>query len=60
LPRYPNIKYFYSDFKKKAGLLRVREMKKEYNLYQQEYCGCEYSYRDTVLARNNKKDTENR
>jgi len=59
-PRYPNIKYFYSDFKKKAGLLRVREMKKEYNLYQQEYCGCEYSYRDTVLARNNKKDTENR
>lgn len=55
-PKYPNIKYFYSDFKKKGGLARVKELKAEYNLYQQQYCGCEYSYRDTILARNNKKD----
>ncbi|OQC10327.1 MAG: hypothetical protein BWX74_00675 [Tenericutes bacterium ADurb.Bin087] len=58
-PYYPTIKYFYSDFKKKAGLLRVREMKEEYNLYQQEYCGCEYSFRDTVLRNKMKKDNEN-
>ena len=50
-PKYPNIKYFYSDFKKKGGLDRVQAMKAEYNLYQQQYCGCEYSYRDTVLKR---------
>lgn len=58
-PKYPNIKYFYSDFKKKGGLERVRQLKKEYNLYQQKYCGCEYSYRDTVLKNNGKKVDEN-
>jgi len=58
-PRFPNIKYFYSDFKKKAGLMRVREMKEEYGLYQQQYCGCEYSYRDTILRKKDQKDTEN-
>lgn len=51
--KYPNIKYFYSDYKKKGGLARVAELKQEYNLYQQQYCGCEYSYRDTVLLRRN-------
>ncbi len=56
-PKYPSIKYFYSDFKKKGGLARVAELKKEYDLYQQQYCGCEYSYRDTLLARRAKKDT---
>lgn len=48
-PKYPHIKYFYSDFKKKGGQVRVQELKKEYGLYQQLYCGCEYSYRDTIL-----------
>lgn len=57
--KYPNIKYFYSDFKKKGGQARVQELKKEYNLYQQQYCGCEYSYRDTILARKAQKNTEN-
>ena len=51
-PKYPNIKYFYSDFKKKGGLDRVQELKREYNLYQQQYCGCEYSYRDTIIKKN--------
>lgn len=48
--KYPKIKYFYSDFKKDGGLDKVKEMKARYNLYQQEYCGCEYSLRDRVLA----------
>lgn len=58
-PHYPNIKYFYSDFKKKDGILRVNEMKKEYNLYQQLYCGCEYSYRDSVILKNKQKTDKN-
>ncbi len=42
--KYPNTKYLYSDFKKNNGLLRVKEMKERYNLYQQLYCGCKYSF----------------
>ena len=37
-------KYFYSDFKKKRGIDRSRELRIEHNLYNQEYCGCIYSY----------------
>lgn len=36
-------KYFYSDFKKKAGIDIAKTMRDEYELYQQDYCGCEYS-----------------
>lgn len=38
-----NIKYLYSDFKKKNGYKRSIELSKEYNLYRQDYCGCEFS-----------------
>ena len=38
-----DIKYLYSDFKKKNGYKRSLELSKEYNLYRQEYCGCVYS-----------------
>lgn len=38
-----NIKYLYSDFKKKEGYKRSIELSKEYNLYRQNYCGCIYS-----------------
>lgn len=48
---YPNTKYFYSDFKKKDGLLRRNELVKQHQLYNQTYCGCRYSIRA-------KKDTE--
>lgn len=37
-------KYFYSDFKKKKGIDRGIELRKKYNLYNQEYCGCIFSY----------------
>lgn len=37
-------KYFYSDFKKHQGIDRATELRKEYNLYNQLYCGCVYSY----------------
>lgn len=38
-----NIKYLYSDFKKKNGYKRSNELAKIYNLYRQNYCGCKYS-----------------
>ena len=34
-----------SNFKKKDGFLRSIELSKEYNLYRQDYCGCEFSFR---------------
>ena len=41
-------KYFYSDFKKKGGDDRRRELINKYCLYNQLYCGCEYSYAEFV------------
>ncbi|WP_315067781.1 epoxyqueuosine reductase QueH [uncultured Clostridium sp.] len=38
-----NIKYLYSDFKKKEGYKRSIELSNEYNLYRQDYCGCIFS-----------------
>lgn len=32
-----------SDFKKREGYKRSIELSKEFNLYRQNYCGCEYS-----------------
>ena len=37
------ITYLYADFKKQGGYLRSIELSKEYNLYRQNYCGCEFS-----------------
>ena len=37
------IKFLYSDFKKEDGYLNSIKLSKEYNLYRQEYCGCEFS-----------------
>lgn len=44
-----NIKYLYSDFKKKEGYKRSNELSKKYNLYRQHYCGCKYSLRELVI-----------
>ena len=41
-----NIPYLYSDFKKKDGYKRSVLLSKEYDLYRQDYCGCEYSIRN--------------
>jgi len=37
------IKWLYSDFKKKDGYKKSIELSKKYNLYRQDYCGCIYS-----------------
>lgn len=39
------VKNLPSDFKKKEGYKRSIELSKKYNLYRQDYCGCEYSRR---------------
>lgn len=43
-----NIKYLYSDFKKKEGYKRSNELSKKYNLYRQNYCGCKYSLHEVI------------
>lgn len=37
------VKYLVSDFKKEEGYKKSIELSKEYNLYRQDYCGCNYS-----------------
>ena len=37
------VKYLASDFKKDGGYLHSTELSREYGLYRQNYCGCEYS-----------------
>ena len=44
--KYPNTKYFFSDFKKDNGNLKGIILSNQANLYRQEYCGCQYSLRD--------------
>ncbi|MDO4963567.1 MAG: epoxyqueuosine reductase QueH [bacterium] len=41
-----NVKFLYSDFKKKNGYKRSLELSREYNLYRQDYCGCIYSKKE--------------
>ncbi|MBQ1505286.1 MAG: epoxyqueuosine reductase QueH [Erysipelotrichales bacterium] len=43
---HPRTAYFYSDFKKNGGQDRSIELRNLNGLYQQTYCGCEYSVRD--------------
>lgn len=42
--------YLVSDFKKKGGYLKSIELSKEHHLYRQNYCGCEFSKRQSEQA----------
>lgn len=44
---YPNITYWDYNWRKKGGSARMIEISKREKFYQQEYCGCIYSLRDT-------------
>ena len=44
-----NIKWLASDFKKENGYKDSIELSKKYNLYRQDYCGCKYSKKTTIL-----------
>jgi len=39
------IKWIHSDFKKKDGYLHSTRLAKEYDLYRQDFCGCEFAWR---------------
>lgn len=45
--RYPNMLYWTYNWRKGGGSQRMLEISKKENFYQQEYCGCVYSLRDT-------------
>lgn len=45
------VKYLYSDFKKKEGYKRSCDLSKEYGLYRQDYCGCEFSKKEAEARR---------
>ncbi len=38
--------FLKEDFKKKDGFRKSCELSREHNLYRQNYCGCEYSYKE--------------
>ena len=42
--KYGKTRYFFSDFKKNKGIDIAREMRIHYDLYQQLYCGCKFTY----------------
>ena len=42
------VPYLPSDFKKKEGYKRSIELSREYGLYRQDYCGCEFSQRERL------------
>lgn len=45
--RYPEVDYWTLNWRKKGGAARMIEIAKRESFYQQEYCGCVYSLRDT-------------
>lgn len=48
-----DVKYLYSDFKKKDGYKRSIILSKEYNLYRQNYCGCIFSKKEQLDGSSN-------
>ncbi len=45
--RYDNLFYWTFNWRKKGGSERMIKISKKEKFYQQEYCGCVYSLRDT-------------
>ena len=55
--RYDELTYWDFNWRKQGGSSRMIEISKQENFYQQEYCGCVYSLRDTNKWRmKNNKD----
>jgi predicted adenine nucleotide alpha hydrolase (AANH) superfamily ATPase len=49
--RYVGMVYWTYNWRKYGGSARMYEISKREGFYQQEYCGCVYSLRDTNLHR---------
>lgn len=41
------VKWLPSDFKKRGGELRSQQLSEQHGIYRQNYCGCEFSLRET-------------
>ena len=55
--RYEDVSYWDFNWRKQGGSSRMIEISKREEFYQQEYCGCVYSLRDTNRwRRKNNKD----
>ncbi len=48
---YPGLAYWTFNWRKAGGAPRMIQIAKREHFYQQEYCGCVYSLRDTNLRR---------
>lgn len=44
-----DVKYLFSDFKKKNGFKRSTELSKQFGLYRQNYCGCFFSKKEAAI-----------
>lgn len=58
ISKYPGVKYFYSDFKKNKGIDQAREMRIKYDLYQQLYCGCKFTYEKGLKKEEERKNLQ--
>ncbi len=54
--RYADLSYWTHNWRKKGGANRMVEISKEERFYQQKYCGCVYSLRDTNAHRRRRGD----
>lgn len=50
------VKYLYSDFKKRNGYKMSIDLSKKYDLYRQSYCGCVFSYKEMQEYKENIKN----
>ena len=48
---YPDLSYWTFNWRKGGGAARMIDISKREQFYQQEYCGCVYSLRDTNAHR---------
>ena len=51
--KYPNTKFLYADFKKRNGEQQGKALTRKYNLYDQQYCGCKYTYEEYLRRKEN-------
>lgn len=59
LEKETGVSFLYSDFKKEDGFHHSVELSKQYRLYRQNYCGCQYSYAESRQKNGTNEKNEN-
>lgn len=49
----PEVRYFFSDFKKNGGQEMSNQLIRKYDIYRQNYCGCLYSFEEMLKRTGN-------